>query len=67
MDLQVFRRPDHRPPHMCDRAVVEPEALFRLAEIAADNVSELLKFDMHIGVERIDIVHGDLPAGHVPL
>src|SRR5438309_2119725 len=53
LDLQVFRRPDHRPPHMRDRAVVEPEALFRLTEIAADNISELLELDMHVGIERI--------------
>ena len=46
--LQVFRRPDHRPPHMRDRAVVEAEALFRLAEVAADHVGELLQLDMHV-------------------
>src|SRR5260370_37177684 len=51
---------------MCDRTVVEAEALFRLAEIAADNVGELLELDIYVGVERVDVVHGDLPARHVP-
>src|SRR5665213_1628326 len=64
--LEVFGRADHRPPHMRDRAVVETEALLRLAEIAADHVLELFQFRMHIRVERVDVVHGDLPARHVP-
>ena len=44
----------------------QSRALFRLAEIAADDVGEFLQLDMHVGVERIDVVHGDLPARHVP-
>ena len=51
---------------MRDRAVVEAEPLFRLLEIAADDVLELLELDMDVGVERVDVVHRDLPARHVP-
>src|SRR5271170_2381539 len=64
--LQVLRRSDHRAPHMRNRAVVKAKALFGLAEIAADNVGEFLQLDMHVRVERIDVVHGYLPARHVP-
>ncbi len=60
--LQVLRRPDHRPPHMRDRAIVEAEPFLRLPEVAADNVGELVQLDMHVRVERIDVMHRDHPA-----
>src|SRR4029077_7314126 len=64
--LQILRRADDRPPHMRDRTVIEAQALFGLAEVAADDVGELVELDMQVGIERVDIVQGDLPARHVP-
>ena len=51
---------------MRDRAVVEPQALFRLAEVSADNIGKLVEFDMQIRIERVDVVHSYLipPAHH---
>src|SRR5580704_1989556 len=64
--LQILRRPDHRPPHMGDRAVIEAQALLGLAEVAADDVGELVELDMQVGIERVDVMQGNLPARHVP-
>src|SRR5580704_17826658 len=60
--LQIFRRPDHRPPHMRDRAVVEAEPLVRLAEIAADHIGEFFELDHRVRIERIDVVDRNHPA-----
>src|SRR5208283_1259300 len=60
--LQILRGADHRAPHMRDRAVVEAEPLLRLLEVAADHVGELLQLDLHVGIERIDVMDGDHPA-----
>src|SRR5580704_3077943 len=64
--LQILGRADDRPPHMGDRTVVEAQALLGLAEVAADDVGELVELDMQVGIERVDVVQGDLPARHVP-
>jgi hypothetical protein len=60
--LQILRWADHRPPHMRDRAVVEPQPFLWLAEITADDVGEFFQLDMHIGIKRIDVVDRDHPA-----
>src|SRR6185312_3923031 len=65
--LQVLRRPDDRAPHVGDRAVVVAQAFGRLLEVAADDVGELVELDVQVGIERVDVVHRDLPARHVPL
>src|ERR1700740_1491163 len=64
--LQVFRRLPERAPHMRARAVVKAEAFFRLAEIAADDVLELLELDMHVGVERVKVMDADHSRRAVP-
>src|SRR5580704_19680673 len=64
--LEILRRLPQGAPHMRRRAAVEAQALFRLAEVAADDVGEFLQLDMHVGVERIDVVHGDHPRRAVP-
>ena len=51
LNLEVLCWADHRPPHMRNRTVVEAEALFRLVEVAADDVGELLQLYMHVGVK----------------
>src|SRR5262245_10064482 len=53
--------PQDRAPHMRRRAVVEAKAFLRLLEIASDDVDEVVKFDLGVGIERIDIVHADEP------
>jgi hypothetical protein len=50
-DLQEPRRPQHGAPHMRGRAAVEAEAFFRLLEMPADDVGEILKVDLGIGIE----------------
>ena len=45
----------------------KPQAFFRLAEVAADDVLEVLKVDLRVGVEGVDVVDRDQAAGHVPL
>ena len=47
------------------RRIVEAETLFRLPEIAADDVDEVVEIDLGVGIERIDVVHADHPRGHV--
>src|SRR5581483_3727130 len=64
--LQVLRWTDHRTPHMRHRAVVEPQPLFRLTEVTADDVGEFLQLDTNIRIERVDVVHGDHASRHVP-
>ena len=41
---------------MGDRTAVKSQSFFRLLEVAADNVSEVLDVDLQIRIERIDIV-----------
>src|SRR5207245_4888815 len=60
-------RPDHRPPHVRDRAVVVAEAFLRLAEMPADHVGELVELHLLVGVEGIDVADRDHAPGHVPL
>ena len=51
---------------MCDDGrVVEAEPLFRLLEIAPDDVDEIIEIDLGVGVERVDVVHADQARGHV--
>src|SRR5262249_5151547 len=54
--LQKSRRPHQRAPHVRRRRVVEAEALFRLLEITADDVDEIVEVDLGIGIERVDVV-----------
>ena len=61
-DSEIFRGTDHRPPHVRDGAVVEAQTLFRLAERAADDIGELLRFDRRVRTERIDAVQRDHPV-----
>src|SRR5262245_63764257 len=65
--LQVLRRVIHRPPHVRGRALIEAQAFLRLAEVTADDVRELLELDLHVRIERIEVVHGDEAARLVPL
>jgi 2-keto-4-pentenoate hydratase/2-oxohepta-3-ene-1,7-dioic acid hydratase in catechol pathway len=62
---QEVVRPDHRPPHVRHRGAVEPEAFGRLAEVAADDVLELVDLDLDVGVERVDVVDREQPGRHV--
>src|ERR1041385_9198628 len=57
--LQKPRRPDDRAPHVGDRTVVETKALFRLLEMAADDILELFELDDDVRVEGVDVVHCD--------
>src|SRR5262245_1441532 len=63
--LEEPRRPHQRAPHVRRWRVVEAEALFRLLEIAADDVDEIVEIDLGIGIERVDVVHADQARGHV--
>src|ERR1700723_2587268 len=54
--LQIFRRPDHRAPHMRDGAVVKAQPLLRLAKIAADDIGEFFQLDDRVGIEGVDVV-----------
>ena len=65
--LQEPRRPHDRPPHMRGRAVVPAEAFLRLAEVAADDVLELIEVDLGVRIEGVDVVHADQPRGLVVL
>src|SRR5439155_667889 len=65
--LEIFRRVVHRPPHVRRWALIEAEPLFRLLEVAADDVRELLELDAHVWIERVEVVHGDETARLVPL
>src|SRR5436190_24388667 len=60
-------RPHHGAPHVRRRRTVEPEPLLGLAEIAPDDVDEIVEIDLGVRIERIDIVHADQPRRHVPL
>ena len=51
---------------MRHRTVVKAKTLFRLAEIAADDVGKFFQFDLGGRIERIDVVHRDHTARHVP-
>src|SRR5215472_15248724 len=63
--LEEPRRPHQRAPHVRRRRVVEAEALFRLLEITADDVDEIVEIDLGIGIERVDVVHADQARGRV--
>src|SRR6267143_3366372 len=65
--LQGIVRIVQRAPHMGDRAAVEAQALLRLLEVAADDVHEGIDSDIHSGLERVEVVHGDHARVHVPL
>src|SRR5262249_35793899 len=54
--LQVTRRPIDGSPHVRARAVVEAQPFRRLAEIATDDVRELLKLGLNVWIERVKIV-----------
>src|SRR5262245_33221019 len=60
-------RPHHGAPHVRRRRVVEAKAFLRLAEIAPDDVDEIVEIHLHVRVKRIDVVDADQPRGHVPL
>ena len=55
--LQVLRRVVDRPPHVGRRAHVEAEPFLGLLEVPADDVGELLELDLHVGIERVEVVH----------
>src|SRR5262249_39614305 len=48
------------------RTAVEPKALFRLLEIAADDIGEVLELDDDVRIKRVEIVEADQPGRHVP-
>src|SRR5579883_893277 len=64
---EELRRPDHRPPHVGDRAVVVAETFLRLLEMPADHVGELLELHLLVGVEGVDVADADRAPRHVPL
>ena len=49
------------------RALVEAQPFFRLPEVAADDVRELVQLHPHVGVEGVEVVDGEQPRRHVPL
>jgi hypothetical protein len=51
---------------MGNRRIVKPETFFRLPELPANHVFEIVDVDHCVRVERIWIVHRDKPARHVP-
>ena len=51
---------------MGDRGIVKPETFFRLSEVPANHVLEIVDVEYCVRVERIWIVYGDKPARHVP-
>jgi hypothetical protein len=51
---------------MRDRAVVVAQALFRLLEVAAENVGEIVEIHLGVGIEGIDVVERDEARRHVP-
>src|ERR1700736_1236568 len=59
-------RPHDRAPHVRRRTAVEAEAFLGLAEVAADDVGELLELDLDVGVEGVEVVHADHARRHVP-
>src|SRR5260221_3814600 len=65
--LQIPRRLPQRAPHVRRRAAVVAQALRRLAEVAADDVGELLELDLGVRIERVEVVHAHHARGHVPL
>src|SRR5882724_5467315 len=44
-------RPQHGAPHVSRRTAVEAEPLFRLLEMTADDVREVVKVDLRVGIE----------------
>src|SRR5262245_52764081 len=65
--LQVLRRVIHRPPHVRGWTLIESEPFLRLPEVTTDDVRELLELDLHVRIERVEIIHGDEAARLVPL
>src|SRR5580692_9555704 len=59
-------RPNHRAPHMGNRGIVESQTFFRLSEVSADHVFEIVEVDHDVRVEGIDIIHRDKPCRHGP-
>src|ERR1700737_3074531 len=51
---------------MRDRTAVEPEALFGLLKIAADDISEVLELDDDVRIKCVEVVEADQPGRHVP-
>ena len=49
------------------RAVVVPEALFRLLEMAADDIREFCRIHNVVRIKRVKIVERNQPRRHVPL
>src|SRR5689334_5933691 len=45
-------RPHHGAPHVRGGRIVEPEALFGLAEVAPDDVDEVVEVHLHVRIER---------------
>src|SRR5712671_5377934 len=50
-NLQEPCRPQHGAPHVRRRTAVEAEPLFRLLEMTADDVREVVKVDLRVGIE----------------
>src|SRR5579859_1036136 len=65
--LQETGWPHHGAPHVGHRAVVEAQTFCGLAEVAAQDVDEVFQMDLDIRIERVEVVDGDEPAGHIPL
>src|SRR5881628_3286179 len=65
--LQGIVRIVQRAPHVGDGAAVEPQALLRLLEVAADDVHEGIDSHLHAGLESVKVVHCDHARVHVPL
>src|SRR4051794_36778325 len=47
-------RPHHGAPHVRRRAVVEAEPFLGLAEIAPDDVDEIVEVNLGVRIERVD-------------
>lgn len=52
---------------MGNRAVVETQAFFRLAEMTSDDIGKVINVYRHAFLERIEIIQSNEPRGHVPL
>ena len=64
--LQRLVRPRNRSPHVSDWTAVVSEALFRLLEVASDDVDERIEGNRGLRIESVQVVHRDEARVHVP-
>src|SRR5580704_6892588 len=57
----------NRPPHMSDRAIIVPQSLLGLLEVASDDFDERIDRDHSIWIEGIQVINCNQASFHVPL